>query len=101
MKLEPTVNGFAIDAEDLGQLLDRPPAEVQRLMREGAITTVFEKGEDEDAGRCRVTFFDGARRVRLIVTADGEVLKRSRVRARPPPGRPDQESRAPAGGNRR
>ena len=83
MKLKPTDNGFAIDAEDLGQLLDRPPAEVQRLMREGAITTRFERGEGEDEGRSRVTFFDETRRVRLIVSADGEVIKRSHVHVPP------------------
>ena len=89
MKLEPTENGFAIDAEDLGQLLDRPPAEVQRLMREGAITTRFERGEGEDAGRSRVTFSDETRRVRLIVSADGEVIKRSRMHLPPPASHTD------------
>ena len=49
-------------------------------MRDGTITSRFERGEGEDAGRSRVTFFDGGRRVRLIVAADGEVLKRSGVR---------------------
>ena len=96
MKLELTGNGFTIDAADLGRLLERPPTEVQRLMREGVITTRFERGEGDDEGRSRVTFFDESRRVRLIVDADGEVLKRSRVSAPPPPGRPDQEGPAPA-----
>ena len=100
MKLEPTENGFAIDAEDLGQLLERPPAEVQRMMREGAITTRFERGEGEDEGRRRVTFFDGTRRVRLIVAADGEVIKRSRVSA-PPATSTQKSGRAPVTRDRR
>ena len=86
MRLEPTETGFAIDARDLGRLLERAPGVVQQLMRNGAITSRFERGEGEDAGRSRVTFFDGDRRVRLTVTDDGEVLKRNRVRLTPPPG---------------
>ena len=88
MKLDPIENGFAIDAADLGRLLERPPSEVRRLMREGAITSRFERGEGEDEGRCRLTFFDGARRVRLIVDESGVVLKRNRVRLAPPPSHP-------------
>ena len=86
MKLEPTDAGFAIDAKDLGRLLERAPEEVQRLMRNGAITSRFERGEGEDAGRSRVTFIDGDRRVRLTIRNDGEVLMRNRVRLTPPPG---------------
>ena len=47
MRPEPTDAGFAIDARDLGQLLDRTPKEVQRLMRDGAITSRFECGEGD------------------------------------------------------
>ncbi len=79
MKLDPIENGFAIAAADLAGLLDRAPAEVQRMMRDGGITSVFERGEGDDAGRYRVTFQDGARRVRLIVDENGQVLKRTRT----------------------
>src|SRR5690606_3683497 len=58
MKLEPMEGGFAIDAADLGQLLDRPAVEVQQLMRSGTLTSRFERGEGEDEGRNRLTFFD-------------------------------------------
>ena len=101
MRLEPAENGFTIDAADLGRLLERPAADVQRLMREGTITSRFERGEGEDEGRCRVTFFDGDRRVRLVVAADGEVLKRNRVRLTPPPDRTEKQGRAPATRDRR
>ncbi len=79
MKLDPTDGGFAIDAADLAALFDRAPPEMRRLMREGKITSQVERGEGEDAGRHRVTFRDGVRRVRLVVDADGRVLKRTRT----------------------
>lgn len=79
MKLDPTDDGYTIDAADLAHLFDRAPSEIQRMMRDGAITTRFERGEGEDEGRCRVTFYDGKRRVRLIVDSGGRVLRRTRT----------------------
>jgi|SRR5690606_40017698 len=81
MKLEPSENGFAIDAEDLAQLLDRPAGDLQKLMRAGVITARFERGEGEHMGRSRVTFFDEAWHVRLVVSDNGEVIEHTRVRA--------------------
>jgi hypothetical protein len=49
------------------------------MMRDGRITSVFERGEGDDAGRYRVTFQDGAHRVRLIVDVSGRVLQRTRT----------------------
>ena len=81
MRLEPTPEGgFVIDAMDLGPLLDLDPPRVPELMREGRITSRFERGEGEDEGRFRVTFLHEGTTVRLIVAADGTVLQRSRVR---------------------
>ena len=85
MRLEATAEGFAIAAADLAVLLGLPPDEVRRLMQAGKITSRFERGEGADAGRFRVSFFHGPRRVRLTVDADGRVLQRSRVDAAPPP----------------
>jgi hypothetical protein len=63
--------------------------QVQALMRAGEITSRFERGEGEDAGRFRVTFFHGGRRVRLTIDGDGRVLQRSRVTRTAPPARGD------------
>lgn len=87
MKLEPTEAGFAIEAPDLAALLDLPAEEVQALMRAGRITSRVERGEDMDAGRFRVTFFHGPRRVRLTVDRDGRLLQRTRITASAPPAR--------------
>lgn len=85
MLLEPTETGFQIDAVDLGSLLGVPPGDVQRLMREGRINSLSEKGEGEDAGRHRITFRHDATLVQLTVNNAGEVLLHSRTTVAPMP----------------
>jgi hypothetical protein len=85
MRLVRDGEGFTIDARDLGELLDIGPEEVRAEMQAGAITTLCERGEAEDAGRFRLTFTHGSRRVRLIVDTSGQVLQRSRTRYHPHP----------------
>jgi hypothetical protein len=86
MRLEPTENGFQIDAADLGPLLGLAPEDVHRLMRDGRVTSLSEKGQEEDAGCHRITFRYGSTRVRLTVNEAGEVLKRTRTTVAPGPG---------------
>lgn len=78
MKVQMNPDGVDIAAEDLGPLLDLDPSEVPAKMKSAEITSLFETGEGEDAGRFRITFWHGRRRVRLICAPDGTVLKRSR-----------------------
>ncbi|MCX7566158.1 DUF6522 family protein [Sulfitobacter sp. F26169L] len=68
-----------VDAEDLGPLLGIEPAAVPQKMRSGQITSLFETGIDEDAGRYRLTFFYDNRRIRLTCAADGTVLSTIRT----------------------
>lgn len=84
MRLEASDDGMTINAADLARLLELPEADVKRMMRAGTITSRFERGEGEDAGRFRLTFFEGDRRIRLIVDGSGEVLQTSRSRIVPP-----------------
>lgn len=84
MRLEASDDGMTINAADLARLLELPEADVKRMMRAGTITSRFERGEGEDAGRFRLTFFEGDRRIRLIVDGSGEVLQISRSRIVPP-----------------
>ncbi|HLS58521.1 MAG TPA: DUF6522 family protein [Paracoccaceae bacterium] len=84
MRLEANDDGMTINAADLARLLELPEADVKRMMRAGTITSRFERGEGEDAGRFRLTFFEGDRRIRLIVDGSGEVLQTSRSRIVPP-----------------
>lgn len=76
-RLEPQGDGFAIAAEDLARVFGLAAAEVQGLMRRGEIVTRFERGEGADAGRSRVTFRFGKKRLRLTVDAAGAVLYQS------------------------
>jgi hypothetical protein len=48
-------------------------------MRAEEITTRFETGVDEDAGRIRLTFFYNTKKVRLTCSEDGTVLKTLRT----------------------
>ncbi|MHA3915891.1 DUF6522 family protein [Halovulum sp. GXIMD14793] len=74
MKIDMSGDQPTIDARDLGALLDLSPDEVQLLMRGGEITSRFETGEGEDAGKVRLTFFHRGRRVRLTCSKDETVL---------------------------
>ena len=79
MKIDLTDTGAVVDAADLGPLLGIAPSVVQEKMRNGEITSRSEQGAGEDAGRHRLTFWYGGRRVRLICDAEGQVLKTTRT----------------------
>lgn len=85
MKIDMKSGQPIIDAADLGPLLGLAPARVPEKMRSGEITSRFETGEGEDAGRIRLTFYHDAQRVRLICAADGTVLTTSQAPVRPKP----------------
>ena len=50
---------------------------VQSLMRSGELTSLCEKGESEDMGRYRLTFFYKNRRFQLVINSTGKILQRS------------------------
>ena len=66
-----------VDAEEIARSLHLTPDEVMQGMRSGAITSICEQGQEEDAGRYRLTFYSAKRRLRLTVDAGGAILKRS------------------------
>lgn len=68
-----------IDAAMVAEALNITPEDLRRQMREGHVTSRFERGEGEDSGRFRVTFFSQHRRFRLTVDATGAVLHRSTI----------------------
>lgn len=82
MKIEIENGQPVIDANDLGPLLGLDPAEVQAKMRQGDITSKYEVGQDEDAGRFRLTFYYDSKRVRLTCGADGTVISRIKTDAK-------------------
>ncbi len=76
MKLELAEGRITVPAELLATSFGIEPAEVSEMMRSGDITSRSETGEGEHAGRFRVTFWYGARQVRLTCAEDGTVLTR-------------------------
>lgn len=74
MKLELSNGAFTVDASLLSGLLDICPSDVQVLLRDNQITSIYERGEQEDAGRHRLTFFYEGRRVRLTVDPSGRII---------------------------
>ena len=88
---------FVVAAALLGKLLDVPASRVPILMREGAITSVCERGADDNEGEFRLTFFCRNRRARLSMDATGRIIRRSVIDCgdRPMPDalhRPDRGS---------
>ena len=77
MQVEITNGDIVVDAALLGELLDVAAADVQPLLQTKAITSICEKGMEDNAGEYRLSFFYRNRRVRLNVDANGNVLRRS------------------------
>ncbi len=97
IQLQPTQDGFDIEADDLASLLALPVEEVRREMQAGRIVSRFEQGVEEHAGSWRVTFIHGRERAQLTVDDSGRVLRRSRVSWSEPPARtaasPEEDGR--------
>ena len=70
---------FQIDASIVVRDLGLEPFEVRRLMHEGKLTSRCERVVDENAGRYRLTFFHGNRRLRLITDSTGQIIRRSLI----------------------
>lgn len=66
-----------IDAAIIAEGFAIEPALVQPLMREGKITSRYERGAKEDAGRHRLTFFHGKRCLSLVFDGRGNLVERS------------------------
>lgn len=85
---------FRIDARIVGEGLGIEASLVPVRMREGAITSICERGIDADAGRYRLTFFHKGTRLRLVVDEAGNIMQRSVLDLGEGPGR--ARSAAPA-----
>jgi hypothetical protein len=85
--IEVEKGGFRIDARIVGEGLGIEASLVPARMREGAITSLCERGVDKDAGRYRLTFFHRGMRLRLIVDDAGNITQRSVLDLGDHPGR--------------
>src|SRR5665213_1688183 len=68
-----------VDAAIVAEGLAIEPSLVQERMRAGTITSLCERGIDEDSGRYRLTFFSEHRLFRLVVDQKGNVIQRSAI----------------------
>ena len=69
--------GISVDADLIAEGLGLEPSTVQLRMRERTITSLCERGIDQDVGLYRLTFFYLSRRLSLIVDSEGKVRRRS------------------------
>lgn len=70
-------DAVSIDAAIVAEGFGIEPALVQALMREEKITSLYERGTNEDADRHRLTFFHEKRCLRLVIDATGNIIERS------------------------
>ena len=70
---------ITIEADLVAKGLHVDPEALRMALRDGTVTRTVEKGEGDDAGRYRVTFFAPERRLRLLFTAEGQILQSSSV----------------------
>lgn len=68
---QPTID---IDGALVAEHLQLEVEEFRRLMADGKITLLCERGTGEDAGRWRASFYYGGQRARFVVDAQGRVL---------------------------
>ncbi|HNP37121.1 MAG TPA: DUF6522 family protein [Woeseiaceae bacterium] len=74
IRIEHADDGVQIDADVLTRCFRISSDELQQGMRDGSITSRFEKGEGEDDGRIRLTFFSANCRVRITADDSGNIL---------------------------
>jgi hypothetical protein len=77
--VELVAGSVHVDANLIGKGLGLDPALVQERMRANRITSVCERGVDEDAGRYRLTFFHENRRFRIVIDESGSIVRRSTI----------------------
>ncbi len=65
---------ITVDAEALASNLGLAVEALKENMAKGLVVGVAETGQDEDAGRTRLTFRHGARVWRVVVEADGTLF---------------------------
>lgn len=68
----PLSQAIEIDGAPMARRLGLEVAEFRRLMEQGRIAVLCERGTGEHAGLYRVSFYHGAKRARVVVNGNGE-----------------------------
>lgn len=76
-RVEMVEGRFLVDAALIAAAFDLPEDRTRALMQDGTITSRTERGEGEDEGRFRLTFFHRNRAFRLTLDAEGRILTRA------------------------
>jgi hypothetical protein len=77
MNIEFENGTFTVAAAVIAEPFGLDPSSVPSQMRDGRITSLCERGEEEDVGRYRLTFYHGRRRLRLVVDDSGAIVGRT------------------------
>ncbi|SIR00234.1 tape measure domain-containing protein [Paracoccus thiocyanatus] len=93
--IELQQDGARIDADVLAKAFGISADDLRQGMRDGTITSRFERGEGKDAGTVRLIFFSSSRRIRITADESGRILTCGALDFAAPPG---PESRMPAAG---
>ncbi len=80
-------DAIEVDAAVIAAAFDLTPDQVMRELRQGVITSRSEHGIDTDAGRRRLTFFRGRKRVRIVLDAGGAIMQQTSLELGEPPPR--------------
>lgn len=72
--IEFSEDGVRIDAAVLAKAFGISADDLKQGMREGTITSRFERGEGDDAGTMRLFFFSPTRRIRMTMDESGNVV---------------------------
>jgi hypothetical protein len=78
-RIEVDDGAFQVDSAVVARGLKLEPSSVRAMMRNGEITCLCERGVNEDAGRYRLTFFHESRQFRILVDANGVIIRRTTI----------------------
>ena len=84
--IEFSEGSVRVDAAVLARAFGISADDLKQGMREGTITSRFERGEGADAGTVRLIFFSPTRRIRITADESGTVLTCGAVDFAGPPG---------------
>lgn len=71
----PGAPEIEVDATLIGEGLELEPSLVQGYLRQGTISSLCERGIDEDDGHYRLTFYFKKRRFRIVTDRAGNVIE--------------------------
>ena len=72
--IELQQDGARIDAAVLARAFGISADDLRQGMRDGTITSRFERGAGKDAGTVRLIFFSSSRRIRITADESGRIL---------------------------